>query len=131
MSRQVMAKPDTYPSRRSRRQRWGTVGRSMAMFGLFWVACLLEIIAGSGAISLGIDEPAEPRSTLFVVLTMTAVFGFLLAIVVTPWIGMVMAIWAWRDGGGAKSLVALALNTLTATLVLSVLGLSLAWWASS
>ena len=130
MSQQVMAKPDTDPSRRLRRQRWGTVGRSMALFGLFWLACVLGFLLGIGQLTQSIGGPPYP-STLSVISTWTVVCGCLLATVVLPWFGIATAIWARRAGAGAGSLVALALNTLAALLVVSVLGLSLAWWASS
>ena len=100
------------------------------MFGLFWLACVLGSGLAIGQLQQSIGGPPYP-STLSVISTWTVVFGCLLAIVVLPWIGIATATWARRNGAGASSLVALALNALAALLVVSVLGLSLAWWASS
>lgn len=102
----------------------------MAFFGLFWLACVLGSCLAMGQLTQSIGGPPYP-STLSVISTWTVAFGCLLAAVVLPWFGIATAIWARRTGAGASSLIALAFNALAALLVVLVLGLSLAWWASS
>jgi hypothetical protein len=125
-----MRTADPDPSRRSWRKRWGTVGKSMAMFGLFWLACVVGFGLASGQLTQSIGGPPYP-SRLSDISIWTVVCGCLLAVVVLPWIGIATATWARRAGAGVGSLVAFALNAFAALLVVSVLGLSLAWWASS